>query len=77
MSELNGTRLKTGDKRLAVELVERCLESAVPMNARVQHLDGVYSVEVSAFTKRCLDGELDRLLNSPASVQRTTGSESR
>lgn len=55
MSKLDGTRLKTTDKKLAVELLERCLESASPVCAEMGHRDGVYSVAVVAVTDECGD----------------------
>jgi hypothetical protein len=39
--------VNTGDKGVAMALLERCLASKELLNARIQNLDGVYSIEVS------------------------------
>lgn len=55
MNELAGTRLKTADKRLAAELLAKCLEAVKPLCVEVCHLDGSYSVEVAEVSKTCAD----------------------
>jgi hypothetical protein len=39
--------VRTDDKTTALAVLERCLASKELLNARIQNLDGVYSIEVS------------------------------
>ena len=44
---MKGETLRTEDKQFALALLERHLDSAEPVNACIQNLNGVYTIEVS------------------------------
>ena len=48
--------LKTEDKKAALEFISKHLESKERLNAGIQNLGGVYTVEVSRPTSDCADG---------------------
>ena len=51
----NYEAIKTDDKQAALDFLAKHLESKEPVNAGIQNLDGVYTVEVSKPIKASVD----------------------
>jgi hypothetical protein len=54
-SMTNYEAIKTDDKQAALDFLAKHLESKEPVNAGIQNLDGVYTVEVSKPIKASVD----------------------